>query len=194
MALSISFLQLANTKSSYWNYNIVLGKLILVFVLVPLADLILLMAMSKYTGWPFSIAMVILSGIIGAILAKRSTRAVGTKIRERMAEGGMSAGLLTDGAMIFFAAGLLLTPGFITDAVGLSILIPPCRRWYKARISNWMKRNFKVQVVQMPGQNSPSQNDPNTVDGEVVGGEAGSSQSEDSPDAPRKIKTGELLP
>ena len=174
----------------------VLGKLILLFVLVPLADLILLMTMSKYTGWPFSIAMVILSGIIGAILAKRSTRAVGTKIRERMSQGGMSAGLLTDGAMIFFAAGLLLTPGFITDAVGLSILIPPFRRWYKVRVSNWMKRNFKFQVIQMPGQSNP-QSDPNTVDGEVVDGgsaESTSHSGQDNDGKPKAIKSGELLP
>ncbi len=167
-----------------------LGRLILLFVLVPLADLILLMAMSKYTGWPFSISMVIVSGIIGAVLAKRSTRAVGQKIRERMAQGGMSAGLLTDGAMIFFAAGLLLTPGFITDAVGLSILIPCCRRWYKTKVTNWMKKNFKVQVVQMPGQH-----DPNTVDGEIVGGgPASPPANNNSIDQPKAIKSGELLP
>ena len=134
----------------------VLGKLILIFILVPLADLMLLMVMSDYTGWPFSIAMVVVSGILGAYLAKRSSQAVGVKIRERLQRGQMSPDLLTDGAMIFFAAGLLLTPGFITDAVGLSLLIPSCRRWYKTRITNWMKRNFKIQVVQMPTVNDPN--------------------------------------
>jgi UPF0716 protein FxsA len=141
----------------------VLGKLILIFVLVPLADLFLLMVLSDYTGWQFTVAIVILSGILGAYLAKRSSQAVGVKIRQRMLQGQMSADLLTDGAMIFFAAGLLLTPGFLTDAVGLSLLIPVCRRWYKARVTNWIKRNFKVQVVQMPPEH-----DPNTIDGQVV--------------------------
>lgn len=141
-----------------------LGKLILIFVFVPLADLALLMVMSSYTGWQFSVALVILSGILGAYLAKRSSHAVGIKIRERLQRGQMSPDLLTDGAMIFFAAGLLLTPGFITDAVGLSLLIPVCRRWYKARILNWLKRNFKFEVV----STGPA-NDPNTVDGDVVG-------------------------
>ena len=165
-----------------------LGKLILLFVIVPLADLFLLMLMSSYTGWQFSVAMVVLSGIIGAILAKRSSQAVGVKIRERLQQGQMSPDLLTDGAMIFFAAGLLLTPGFITDAVGLSLLIPVCRRWYKARVTAWLKRNFKMQVVQMPAEF-----DPNTVDGEVVdlkpndGDESGN-------DPPKRITTGELLP
>ncbi|MEM9944152.1 MAG: FxsA family protein, partial [Planctomycetota bacterium] len=53
-----------------------LGRLILIFILVPLADLILLMVMSSYTGWAVSIGLVILSGIVGAYLARRSTSAV----------------------------------------------------------------------------------------------------------------------
>jgi UPF0716 protein FxsA len=149
------------------------GKLILLFILVPLADLCLLMVMSSYTGWPFSIAMVILSGIIGAYLAKLSYKSVWNKMRERMASNQMSADLLTDGAMIFFAAGLLLTPGFITDAVGLTLLIPPCRKWYKQIVTNYIKRNFKVQVVPM----GPVQDD-GVVDGEVLRpNESGAEQS-----------------
>ena len=126
----------------------------------------LLMVMSSYTGWPFSIGMVIVSGIVGAWLAKQSYRGVIAKISERAGQGRMSADLLTDGAMIFFAGGLLLTPGFITDIVGFTLLIPTCRRWYKARITNWIKKNVNVEMVSMPGAARP--NDPNTVDGSVV--------------------------
>ena len=130
--------------------------------------------------------MVILSGILGAYLAKRSWVAVGVKIRERMTQGQMSPDLLTDGAMILFAAGLLMTPGFITDAVGISLLIPVCRRWYKTRITNWMKRNFKIQVVQMQ---TTATTDPNTVDGDVV-----HEHSDEIDEGPKVIKSGELLP
>ena len=139
-----------------------LGRLILLFVTVPLIDLLLLMVMSSYTGWQVSVGLVIVSGIVGAYLAKRSVASVGFKIQDKMVQGQMSTDLLSDGAMILFAAGLLLTPGFLTDFVGLTLLIPPCRRWYKARIGNWMKRNFKFQVVPMQPQQD------NTVDGEVV--------------------------
>ncbi len=83
-----------------------------------------------------------------------------------MASNQMSADLLTDGAMIFFAAGLLLTPGFITDAVGLTLLIPPCRKWYKKIVTAYIKRNFKIHVVPM----GPVRDD-GVVDGEVLDGE-----------------------
>lgn len=124
------------------------------------------MVMSSYTGWPFSIGMVIVSGVVGAWLAKQSYRGVISKISERAGQGRMSADLLTDGAMIFFAGGLLLTPGFITDIFGFSLLIPVCRRWYKSWITNWFKKNVNVEMVSMP--DSRRQNDPNTVDGSVV--------------------------
>lgn len=148
------------------------GKLVLIFILVPLADLTLLMALSRYTGLPFSIALVILSGILGAYLARWQSTMVRKEIESKMREHQMSAGLLTDGAMIFFAAGLLLTPGFITDAVGLTLLIPACRRWYKQRLSGWVKKNVKVQTfgfspVFGPGGQTPP-HDPNVVEGEVI--------------------------
>lgn len=166
-----------------------LGKLILLFVLVPLADLFLLMYLSSKTGWPFSIGAVIVSGILGAWLAKLSWRAVGRKIGLKMQQGNMSPDLLTDGAMIFFAAGLLLTPGFITDGVGLTLLIPACRKWYKTRIVNWMKRNFKIQVMEMPPIH-----DPNTVDGEVVNNDDNPPHAKNDMSGPKAIKSGELLP
>lgn len=146
--------------------------------------------MSSYTGWPFSIGMVILSGIVGAWLAKQSYRGVISKISERAGQGRMTADLLTDGAMIFFAGGLLLTPGFITDIVGFSLLIPPCRRWYKTRIANWIKRNVNVEMVSMPGENPA--NAPNTVDGSVVGKKTASSESFEIP-TPNRITKDEAI-
>lgn len=161
-----------------------LGKLILLFVLVPLADMLLLMTLSKYTGVLFSIGMVVLSGIVGAWLAKRSYRSMWHKAQTNLAAGQASPELLSDGAMIFFAAGLLLTPGFITDAVGFSLLIPVCRRWYKSWLVKWFKRNFNFQIVTFDGRRTTTED--GVVDGEVVAGsqtkdrESGEKIAEDS--------------
>lgn len=147
-----------------------LGRLILLFVLLPLADLWLLLLLAKYTNWQTSVVLVIVSGIVGAYLAKRSSTAVWEKIRARLGRGEFSGELFSDGAMIFFAAGLLLTPGFITDAIGLSILIPPIRKWYKVWIARWFKvsTHFQVVMPQMPGSGSDRPMDDNTVEGSVV--------------------------
>ncbi len=161
-----------------------LGKLIFLFIAVPLADLTLLIVMSAYTGWAFSIAVVVVSGIIGAILAKRSVNSVFSKIKRNFASGQISPDLLTDGAMILFAAGLLLTPGFLTDAFGLSVLIPQSRRWYRSILAKWFKESVNFRYVQMP---MPSNE--NTVDGDVL-----NKSDPTTTEEPRKIQSGELLP
>lgn len=146
-----------------------LGRLILLFILLPLADLWLLLVLSNHTSWQFSVLLVIISGLIGAYLARRSSKAVWGKIQSKLSRGEFSTELLSDGAMIFFAAGLLLTPGFITDAIGLTILIPPIRNWYKTLVARWFKlqTNFQIVMPQMgPNQEPPL--DENTVEGKVA--------------------------
>ena len=146
-----------------------LGKLILLFILLPLADLWLLIVLSKYTSWQFSVLLVIISGIIGAFLARRSSKAVWSKIQSKLGRGEFSTELLSDGAMIFFAAGLLLTPGFITDAIGLSVLIPSIRDVYKKLVAKWFKlqTNFQIVMPQM-GADREAPLDDNTVEGKVT--------------------------
>ena len=141
------------------------ARLLLLFILVPLADLVLLMLLSKYTGILLTIGLVVVSGIIGAWLAKQQVGNVGHKIRSQLSQNQLPAGLLTDGGMILFAAGLLITPGLITDVFGFSLLIPRCRQWYKDRAIKWVKEHFEVQVVTM---NTQRQQQSDVVDGEVV--------------------------
>lgn len=141
-----------------------LARLLLLFILVPLADLVLLLLIANWTHWTTTVLLVIVSGIIGAWLAKQQSGSVGSKIRDQLGRNLVPSELLTDGALILFAAGLLITPGLITDVVGLSLLIPRTRRWYKRRAWKWLKEHFRVQVTTMK---SPGFDD-DTVEGEVV--------------------------
>jgi len=153
--------------------KILLGRLILLFVLVPLADLFLLIYLSDQIGWRISMGIVILSGIVGAWAARMSFRSVQQRARTQLGQISGAADLLTDGAMIFFAAGLLLTPGFITDAVGFLLLIPPVRGWFKVLLSNWFRKHFKIKMMSMGPTESMRRRDETdydegTVDGEVL--------------------------
>ena len=152
------------------------GKLVLIFILVPLADLVLLLVLADYTGWRFSIGAVIVSGVIGAWLASQQSRFVRGKIRDQLQQNVLPAELLTDGAMIFFAAGLLLTPGFITDFVGLTLLIPVCRGWYKKWTLQIIKKHFHFQVVSTNTTSSSA--GPNVIDGEVLESKTTTGQSD----------------
>ena len=148
------------------------GRLLLLFILVPLADLILLLVIAGWTHWTTTVLLVILSGFVGAWLAKRQSNALGMKIKDQMIQNMVPSNLLTDGALIIFAAALLITPGLITDVVGLTLLIPITRQWYKSQAMRILKSHFSVQVQNMnPGMNpgmNPRPADDGIVDGKVV--------------------------
>ena len=145
------------------------GRLLILFIVVPLLDLFLLMWISKFTGILVTIGLVILTGIIGAWLAKQQGTFVKGQIKDRLDQRQMPADLIGDGAMIMFAAGLLLTPGLLTDVLGVSLLIPACRTQYKKLFAERIKGIFNFQVFTPPA-NQPRHHpdDPNIIDGEVV--------------------------
>ena len=154
-------------------------KLFLLFILVPLADLILLLLLNQVISfWP-TLALIILSALIGAYFAKRSGITVLRNIREKLQANQMPTASLADGAIVLFAGALLLTPGLITDAFGMSMLIPYTRRWYKQKLIDWLKARFQINAF----PNAPGfHNEDDVVDGNVVNRE-----EEDDDSKPRKV-------
>lgn len=153
------------------------GRLLFLFIVVPLVDLFLLLWISKHTGLPVTIGLVIITGVIGASLARRQGSFVKRQIKDRLAQQQIPTDLLGDGAMIMFAAGLLLTPGLLTDLLGFSLLLPAGRAFYKRIVADKFRSSVQFQQFpkqgQMPGttpgQSQPNyQNDPNIIDGEIV--------------------------
>ena len=145
------------------------GRLLLLFIVVPLLDLFFLLWISKFTGLAATIGLVILTGVIGAWLAKQQGTFVKGQIKDRLSQQQMPADLIGDGAMIMFAAGLLLTPGLLTDLLGFSFLIPACRTQYKKAFAQSFKSNVKFQVFAPPmSQPENRPDDPNIIEGEVV--------------------------
>lgn len=125
-------------------------KLLLLFILVPLAELTLLLLLGDYTRWWLPLLLVIATGVVGAALARHQGWQTYRRIRQEMREGKVPGDALLDAAMIFVAGGLLLTPGMLTDALGLSLLIPFCRKFYKARLTRWFKAKFQLHEAGAP--------------------------------------------
>ena len=123
------------------------ARLFLLFIIVPIVDLLLLVGLARYTGVPLTIGLVVLTAAIGAYLVKLQGSEVRRKIFEQFSNQQMPSDLLSDGAMIMFAAGLLLTPGLLTDCFGFSLLTPVCRSFYKRALGKWFKNNFRFQVL-----------------------------------------------
>jgi UPF0716 protein FxsA len=128
-----------------------LALLLLAFILVPLVELSLLLLLGAHTYWWLPLAVVIVTGACGAWLARLQGFQTYRRIQQDLREGRLPADSLLDAAMIFVAGALLLTPGMLTDLFGFSLLLPPCRRFYKRAAVRWAKANFRVRTFAGPG-------------------------------------------
>ena len=116
--------------------------LILLFTLVPVGELVLLLRVGVHIGVGNTVFLVVLTGVIGAALAKMQGLLTMQRIQDNLGRGIMPAEEMFNGAMILCGGVLLLTPGFVTDILGLSFLIPLTRNLYKKIIKKHIQKKF----------------------------------------------------
>ena len=126
------------------------SRLFILFTIVPATELYLLIRIGKVIGTERTIAIIIITGILGAYLARREGTRVWSEVQRKLSQGIMPGDELIEAVLVLIAGALLLTPGFLTDISGFSLLIPPIR----AKIREAMKDRFasRVQVLQHPIQ------------------------------------------
>ncbi len=115
--------------------------LILVFLLVatPLVEIWLLIRVAHAINWGPTFLLVIGTGVVGATLARHQGLAAWMRIQSEMAEGKMPTSAMVDAVLIFAAGLVLLTPGIITDCIGLALLIPPIRAVFKRKAADYFR-------------------------------------------------------
>lgn len=120
-------------------------RLLILFIVVPLTELWLLEYLSSGSTWNFlaTIALVIGTGVLGAWLAKRQGLQVWRRIYEQISQGHAPAAELLDGVMILLAGAVLITPGLLTDIVGLLLLVPRIR----LHVGRWLVAWFKKRTI-----------------------------------------------
>ncbi|MBA2117223.1 hypothetical protein HOV93_44190 [Planctomycetes bacterium FF15] len=107
----------------------------------------MLLWLAQYEGWLVTLGIVLFTGILGTLLARSQGFSTWQKIQSQLATGQMPGSAMADAAMIFAAGAMLMTPGLLTDALGFSLLIPPCREWMKKRFLAWAKSKFNIQAT-----------------------------------------------
>ena len=116
--------------------------LFFLFTLVPLLELYLLIRLGTYVGAVDTIAIVIGTGVAGGLLAKSQGLAVFDRMRAELNQGRLPAESLFDGLLILIAGAMLVTPGLLTDGLGLLLLIP----WSRQGIKSWLKRKMQEKI------------------------------------------------
>ncbi len=120
-------------------------KLILLFTIVPFIELTLLIEIGSHIGTLNTIMIVIITGIIGAFMARMAGFTVLMKIQNNLREGIFPKDELFDGVLILISGAFLITPGLLTDALGFFLLIPfgryVVKRWLKETIKTRIDRN-----------------------------------------------------
>ena len=155
-----------------------LGRLFLLFTIVPLIELFLLVELGGIVGTGPTILLVLATGMAGAALAKREGRRVIDDWQQATRQGRLPSDGLLSAALILVGGVMLVTPGVITDFLGMALLIPAARR----RIAETLKRSLgsRMQVVHMQGstlyQSGPQ--GPGSVDGSVIDVEANDTSSQ----------------
>jgi len=105
-------------------------KLFLLFTIIPILELYLLIKVGGIIGALNTILIILTTAIIGASLTKSQGLIVLSKIQQALNEGRIPGNELLHGLMILIGGAALLTPGFITDFIGLSMLVPHIRDFY----------------------------------------------------------------
>ena len=120
--------------------------LVLLFLIVPLAEIALLIEVGGAIGTLPTIAACVGTAALGGVLVRSQGRAVLAALSRALAEGRLPAREAFDGACILVAGALLMTPGFLTDAAGFALLVPALRtRLYRALVRR-LERHVVVHV------------------------------------------------
>ena len=119
-----------------------LGRLIILFITIPLVELYLLAVVGSRVGLLLTIMLVILTGACGAYLAKSQGYSILARIQAETAAGRVPTDELTDGLLVLIGGIVLLTPGLLTDLAGFCLMVPGFRTIIRERV----KKKFAAQV------------------------------------------------
>lgn len=109
------------------------------FIGLPLLELFLLASIEERIGLAATLGLVVVTGVLGAAMVRRQGRLVWQSIKLRLSAGEIPDAELAHGAMLLVAGVLLVTPGVVTDAVGLVLLFPVARELIRLRFFRALK-------------------------------------------------------
>jgi UPF0716 protein FxsA len=121
-------------------YSVMFIRLLALFILLPLVELALLIQIGRWIGLVWTLAIVVVTGFLGATLARRHGIRAWIAIRDELRAGRMPASAMADGLLILIGGIVLLTPGLLTDLFGFAMLLPVTRNAFKKALRSRFQR------------------------------------------------------
>ncbi|RKH25342.1 FxsA family protein [Corallococcus sicarius] len=126
-----------------------LKALVIVCILLPLAELYLLISLGHHIGLGATLGLLAASAVLGSLIARKQGERVFRNWREAMAGGGVPEEGLLSGVLVMMGGALLIAPGFISDVIGLALMVPPLRRWVTARVRSSLEQTLRSGTVRV---------------------------------------------
>jgi UPF0716 protein FxsA len=120
--------------------------LILLFIAVPIAELFVIIQVGEAIGVWWTIGLLIADSVLGSWLMRHQGRTAWRRFNEALQGGRVPAREVLDGALVIFGGALLLTPGFITDILGLILLVPPTRALVRTVLARRLTHRMVVSA------------------------------------------------
>ena len=113
------------------------------FVLVPAAELAVILVVENRIGWPASIAVIVGTGLLGAFLVRRQGASAYAAVRTTLESGVVPGKEMAHAALVLVGGAFLLTPGFLTDAAGFSLMVPAVREVVRLRAASLARQGAR---------------------------------------------------
>lgn len=124
-----------------------LARLATLFIVVSFAELAILILLGRAIDLLPTLAIIVVTGIVGAALAKRQGQKTLQQIQHQLNLGALPGDALIEGVLILISGAFLLTPGLITDTTGMLLLIPPIRRRVRERVKRELTARLERPTV-----------------------------------------------
>jgi len=119
---------------------------LLLFIVLPVAEIYVIVKVGEAIGILPTLALLIVDGFVGAALARSQGAAAWARFNEALAAGRAPTREVLDGAMVIVGGAFLLAPGFITDVIGLLLLLPPTRALLRAPLTRAASRRMSFRT------------------------------------------------
>jgi UPF0716 protein FxsA len=121
-----------------------LWALILIFIAVPITELYVIYLVGDAIGVWQTLVLLAADSLLGSLLLRSQGRSVWNRFNEALAAGRVPRREVMDGVLVIFGGAFLITPGFLTDVLGLVLLIPPTRSVVRRRVERRIGQRVEV--------------------------------------------------